>query len=337
MARRPWRWQSSRPSPGAAYADRAVPSSTKPAATATLQDARFGTACSSCTRARPRSVNAHRVTASTICRAGRALGVGVDPVADLGDQVVGVDREQAHVAHETSRRPVECAPRGVAAVRPVGTVAQPGLRGREVGAGAGRVPAAYVGVVEQLERPRRVLGRRRSDPQVCGGQLGLHVASVGRSLRSPGSSQLPGPDAGARPHVEAGSPVGATDAGVGVVNRRSPDAATVAGSSPKFTASSRLARRSVNTRVVSSASAATSREGGVGQLGVRTAQHGEPAVDVEHYGVPTGLELDQSSFDRSNVAGSCGSGTTAGSQPIRANSAIRPSAVAVPAPAPGAR
>ena len=38
----------------------------------------------------------------------------------------------------------------------------------------------------------------------------------------------------------------------------------------------------------------------------------------------------QSSFDRRNVSGSCGSGTTAGSQPMRANSAIRPSAVARP-------
>ena len=88
------------PSPGTAYADRVGALEHEAG-----RDRRPGRTRGSARRARagPASArvgsNAQRVTASTICRATpRPRASREDPVADLGDQVVGVDREQADVA-----------------------------------------------------------------------------------------------------------------------------------------------------------------------------------------------------------------------------------------------
>ena len=116
---------------------------------------------------------------------------------------------------------------------------------------------------------------------------------------------------------------------MGVVNSRLPGlAAASPATSEKFTAISRSPRRSVKHPASSSAVGGERGERRVGELGQRPAQRRELPVDVEEDGMPPAASSDQSSFDRSNVAGSCGSGTTDGSQPIRANSSIRPSAVA---------
>ena len=77
-----------------------------------------------------------------------------------------------------------------------------------------------------------------------------------------------------------------TDAPAGVVKRSSPDAATDAAASPKFTARSRPGRRRVKTRVASSASADRSPKVGGRQLGERVPQRGQPPVDVQEDGVP---------------------------------------------------
>ena len=178
---RPWMWQSSRPplGHGVRRAGRALEHEAG-------RDRRPGTrrgcatACSSCTRISPRDSNAQRVTASTICRATpRPRADGQDAVADLGDQVVGVDGEQADVADHPAgargrRRATWRACRRTSRRRR-GTTARPRSRGR---GSRGPGSRAYVGVVDQLERLRGVLRHRRPDHQV-GGLQTLHAVSLG--------------------------------------------------------------------------------------------------------------------------------------------------------------
>ena len=103
-----------------------------------------------------------------------------------------------------------------------------------------------------------------------------------------------------------------------------------AAASPKFTATSRSPRRIVKTRVSSSAVQETELNDGSVSAGSVRRSSARRRYAASSCACRPPVLSDQSSFERVNVSGSCGSGTASGSQPILSNSRIRPSAVARP-------
>ena len=115
-----------------------------------------------------------------------------------------------------------------------------------------------------------------------------------------------------------------------VASSRSPSTATTTSSVPRFAAIVTPPRCSTSTPASSSAAASVVvKRGSVRSDHRRRSAMSRRCRSSSSAWWPCGGS-DQSSFDRWNVSGSCGSGTSSGFQPIFANSAMRPFAVASP-------